>query len=253
MDHKDTGIYPQIIRLKETASTNLFLREYIAKEHLPEGSVVITENQTAGRGQTGTLWESEPGANLTFSIILYPDRIPANRQFLIARIAAIAVRDTLDAYADNISIKWPNDIYWHHKKICGILIENSISGQQFCSSIVGIGLNLNQTRFTGNAPNPVSLRQITGKEYDKEEVFHRFMQIFYARYLLLQEKEKDICQAYKAALYRREGFFTYRDTGGLFEARIQDIDPMGRLVLQRRNGEIRRYAFKEVQYHEDFC
>jgi BirA family biotin operon repressor/biotin-[acetyl-CoA-carboxylase] ligase len=248
MDYKEIELYPQIIRLKETASTNLYLREYLAKEPLPEGSVVVTEKQTAGRGQAGTQWESAPGENLTFSIILYPNRIPVNRQFIIARVAALAVKETLDAYTDAISIKWPNDIYCHHKKICGMLIENSISGHQLHSSIIGVGLNLNQTQFTSNAPNPVSLRQITGKEYDKEEVFNRFMQIFYAYYLmLLQEKEDDICQAYKAALYRREGFFGYYDTDGPFEACIQDIDPMGHLVLQLRNGEIRRYAFKEVQ------
>ncbi|MDR2389297.1 MAG: biotin--[acetyl-CoA-carboxylase] ligase [Tannerellaceae bacterium] len=249
MDYEETAIYPQIIRLKETRSTNLYLREYLARKHLPEGSVVITESQTAGRGQRGTYWESAPGENLTFSIILYPRQIPANRQFVIARMSAVAVKETLDAYTGDITIKWPNDIYWHHKKICGMLIENDLSAQQLHSSIIGIGLNLNQTRFTGNAPNPVSLRQITGKAYDKEDLFHCLMQRFYARYLqLLQEKEDDICRAYHASLYRREGFFSYCDSGGLFEARIREIDAMGHLVLQLRDGEIRRYAFKEVAY-----
>jgi BirA family biotin operon repressor/biotin-[acetyl-CoA-carboxylase] ligase len=247
MNQKEPDAYPQIIRLKETASTNRYLREYIAKKRLPEGSAVISENQTAGRGQSGTYWESAPGANLTFSLVLYPDWIPANRQFIIACITSLAVKETVDAYTGDISIKWPNDIYWRHKKICGTLIENSISGKQLYSSIIGIGLNLNQTRFTGDAPNPVSLRQITGQEYDKEEVFSRFMRIFYNYYLLLlQEKEEDIRRAYMAALYRREGFFQYCDAGGLFEACIQDVEPAGHLQLQLRNGEIRRYAFKEV-------
>jgi BirA family biotin operon repressor/biotin-[acetyl-CoA-carboxylase] ligase len=248
MDCKEIETPPQIIRLKETFSTNQYLREYIAGKYLPEGSAVIADYQTAGRGQPVTQWESAPGANLTFSLILYPHWIPINQQFIIARMTALAVKETLDAYTGDISIKWPNDIYWQQKKICGILIENNLSEQQLHSSIIGIGLNLNQTLFAGDAPNPVSLRQITGKEQDKEEVFNRFLRIFYNYYLqLLQEKEEEICIAYKAALYRREGFFTYCDAGGLFEARIRDIEPMGHLVLQLRNGEIRRYAFKEVK------
>ncbi|MDR1919982.1 MAG: biotin--[acetyl-CoA-carboxylase] ligase [Tannerellaceae bacterium] len=237
-----------IIRLRETASTNQYIREHL-KEGLPEGCVVTAEYQTAGRGQEGAQWESAPGANLTFSLLLYPRWMPANRQFMLSRLAALAVKDTLDAWTEHISIKWPNDIYWRHKKICGMLIENHLSGQQLDSSIIGIGLNLNQTLFTGDAPNPVSLRQITGDEYDKEEVLDRFLRIFYHYYLLLlQEKEAEICAAYKAALYRREGFFAYSDAAGAFEACIQDIEPMGHLLLRLRSGELRRYAFKEVSF-----
>ncbi|MDR1937718.1 MAG: biotin--[acetyl-CoA-carboxylase] ligase [Tannerellaceae bacterium] len=241
--------YPRIIRLKETQSTNQYIREYIIKERLPEGSVVTAEYQTAGRGQAGTHWESAPGANLMFSLVIYPHWIPVNRQFILSRMAALAAKDTLNAYTDGVSVKWPNDIYRRHKKIGGILIENHIAGQQIQSSIIGMGLNLNQNRFTGDAPNPVSLRQITGKEYDREEVLDRFLRIWGNYYLLLlQEKEEDICTAYMEALYRREGFFTYRDAGGLFEARIHSVEPAGCLLLQLRNGEIRRYAFKEVSY-----
>jgi BirA family biotin operon repressor/biotin-[acetyl-CoA-carboxylase] ligase len=248
MDGKEMKEHPQIIRLKETESTSRYLREYLAAKPLPEGSVVIAEHQTAGRGQTGTHWESEPGANLTFSLVLYPRHIPANRQFIISRTVALAVKQTLDAFADHITIKWPNDIYWHQKKIAGILIEYSLSGSRLYSSIIGIGLNLNQTRFTGSAPNPVSLRQITGITYDREEILHRFLQTFYGAYLLLlQEKEDEICRAYHASLYRREGYHPYCDAGGCFEARIQDVEPSGHLLLQLRNGEIRRYAFKEVR------
>ena len=183
---------PQILWLKETDSTNNHLRRLLDKEQLPEGSLVVTDFQTAGKGQVGNSWESEAGMNLMFSILLYPDFIPANRQFLISQIASLSVKETLDAYTDFIQVKWPNDIYWKDRKICGMLIENDLSGQLLYCSIIGIGLNLNQSLFRSNAPNPISLTQITGKKYDREEVLNRFLRIFFQYYcLLLQEKEEE--------------------------------------------------------------
>ena len=157
---------PRILRVAETASTNSLLRELVIKESLAEGSVVVADFQTAGRGQIGNTWESEAGKNLMFSLVLYPTCIPANRQFLISQIAALSVKEALDLYADHITVKWPNDIYWKDKKICGMLIENDLSGHNLYCSIIGIGINLNQTVFRGDAPNPVSLFQIIGKERD---------------------------------------------------------------------------------------
>ena len=109
----------QLIHLKETHSTNTYLRDYLRKERLPEGSVVWADFQTAGRGQIGHTWESEAGKNLTFSVVLYPTCLPANRQFLISQIASLSVKQTLDAYTEGITVKWPNDVYWHDRKICG--------------------------------------------------------------------------------------------------------------------------------------
>ena len=209
--------------------------------------MVVTDFQTAGKGQVGNSWESEAGMNLMFSILLYPDFIPANRQFLISQIASLSVKETLDAYTDFIQVKWPNDIYWKDRKICGMLIENDLSGQLLYCSIIGIGLNLNQSLFRSNAPNPISLTQITGKKYDREEVLNRFLRIFFQYYcLLLQEKEEEVRTAYMQALYHGEGYHRYRDGQGQFEARIQAIEPTGHLILQLRDGEQRRYAFKEV-------
>ena len=190
---------PRIIRLEETTSTNNYLRGLVGKEPLPEGSIVVTEYQTAGRGQVGNTWESEPGKNLMFSIILYPDFLPANRQFLISQIAALSVKETLDAYVDGITVKWPNDIYWRDKKICGMLIENDLTGHSLYCSVIGIGININQREFLSDALNPVSLVQITGREYDREEILNSFLKRLYDRYLgLLQEKEEEIRSAYMA-------------------------------------------------------
>ena len=246
---KIENVSPRILRVAETDSTNSLLREWIIKESLPEGSAVVADFQTAGRGQIGNVWESEAGKNLLFSTVLYPTCIPANQQFLISQIAALSVKETLDLYTDQVTVKWPNDIYWKDKKICGMLIENDLSGHSLYCSIIGIGINLNQELFRGDAPNPVSLFQIIGKEVDREEVLNRFLSIFYRYYLsLLQEKYEDIRTRYQSALYRREGYHVYRDELGTFEAHIHDIEPTGHLLLALRDGSIRRYAFKEVSY-----
>ena len=109
---------PRIIHVEETLSTNSLLREWLNKEALPTYSVIVADFQTAGRGQLGNVWESEKGKNLTFSLVLYPEALPAKQQFVISQIAALSVKETLDAYTEGISIKWPNDVYWQDKKIC---------------------------------------------------------------------------------------------------------------------------------------
>ena len=243
---------PRMVRVAETVSTNSLIRELMAKDSLPEGSAVVADFQTAGRGQIGNVWESEAGKNLTFSLVIYPTCIPVNQQFLISQIAALSVKETLDHYIDDVSVKWPNDIYWKDKKICGMLIENDLAGRSIASSIIGIGLNINQAKFRGDAPNPVSLYQILGHEIDKEEVLQRFLSTFYGYYLsLLQERHAMIRLKYATALYRRCGFYAYKDKDGAFEAEIADIEPTGHLLLRLRDASVRRYAFKEVAYvHE---
>jgi len=240
---------PEIIHLEEVVSTNLSLRERLDGRSLPEGSALWADIQTAGRGQVGNSWESEAGKNLTFSTVLYPDVIPANKQFLISQITALSVKETLDQYTGEITIKWPNDIYWQDKKICGMLIENDLAGSIIYCSIQGIGINLNQEIFLSNAPNPVSLTQITGLTYGREEILHQFLSRFYHYYLLLlQEKEGDIRSLYHSALYRNDGFYLYEDNESRFEATIEEIEPSGHLILRLRDNSLRRYAFKEVRF-----
>lgn len=238
---------PEIIRLSETGSTNNYIRQILAKRALPEGSLVITDFQTSGRGQAGNSWESESGKNLTFSLVIYPEVIAANEQFLISQITALSIKETLSEYVEGIRIKWPNDIYWNDRKICGMLIENDLAGSVIHCSICGIGININQKEFHSNAPNPVSLTQITGKEYELNEVLDRFRKHFYQLYIhLLQGNKEAIRRQYQASLYRREGFHTYQDENGRFEAEIKEIEPTGHLLLRLTDGSTRRYAFKEV-------
>ena len=235
--------------IEETDSTNKALRERMATGQVDEGSVVVAGFQTAGRGQVGNVWESEAGKNLTFSVVLYPETVPANRQFVLSQLAALSVKEVLDAYTDHITVKWPNDIYWKDKKICGMLIENDLCGKNIYATIIGIGINLNQLEFRSDAPNPVSLAQITGSVYDTDDVLDRFLSILYKWYLRLLKGEEDILRnKYREALYRRDGYFPFSDDDGGFAARIYDIEPTGHLVLQLQDGNLRRYAFKEVRY-----
>ncbi len=243
---------PRILRVAETASTNSLLRELVIKESLAEGSVVVADFQTAGRGQIGNTWESEAGKNLMFSLVLYPTCIPANRQFLISQIAALSVKEALDLYADHITVKWPNDIYWKDKKICGMLIENDLTGTHISRSIAGIGININQEAFTSPAPNPVSLKQITGQSYSPEQILASIMRRIKDYYALLQTENESvnslIADRYTGSLFRKDGFHRYTDANGKFLARLLRVEPDGRLILEDQIGTERTYLFKEVQY-----
>ena len=216
-------------------------------QQVEEGTTVWTDFQTAGKGQRGTSWESAPGMNLLFSIVLYPNFILPNEQFIISQIASVAIKEVLSKYVSDISIKWPNDIYWKDKKICGILIENVILEDSVVSSEIGIGININQEAFVSNAPNPVSLKQITQEDYNRKEILSEII----ARILFLYNKAKTaktaIVDTYKQSLYRKDGFFSYQDKQGeLFSACINDIEASGLLVLTTSEGETKRFAFKEI-------
>lgn len=240
----------QIIRLEETESTNSYLRDLLKSQHLEEGSVVVADFQTAGRGQVGNNWYSDKGDNLLFSLLIYPTGIPANEQFIISRMVSLAIKNTLDQFADDIRIKWPNDIYWKERKIAGILIENSLQGKIIENSIIGIGLNLNQQIFPVELPNPVSLRQITATEQDKNYILDLLLKEFFLLYRSLQQGEKQVIEdEYMLDLYRANGYYWYEDANGRFQAEIDNVLPSGHLVLRTLDtNEERIYAFKEVQF-----
>ena len=179
--HTETNSFP-LIHLDETDSTNRYLTQLCDRQQVAEYTTVCADYQTAGKGQRGNTWESERGKNLMFSLVLYPTFLQPQRQFILSQLTALAVRDTLTRWAGDIRIKWPNDIYWQEKKICGILIENELNAEGIARSIIGIGLNVNQTKFHSDAPNPVSLRQITGGEENPMEVLHDIQTYIRERY-----------------------------------------------------------------------
>jgi BirA family transcriptional regulator, biotin operon repressor / biotin---[acetyl-CoA-carboxylase] ligase len=241
-----------IIHITETISTNSFLRDWSNSHPEADETVVFADKQTAGRGQRGNVWESEPEKNITMSLLLKPKSVAADQQFILSQIVSLAITETLSEYTEEISIKWPNDIYYQDKKICGILIENDISDGIISRSIIGIGLNINQKQFFSDAPNPVSLSQITGKEHDIEEIVSNIASgIIYNYYLLKSSPEwwTNFQEKYTGFLYRKDGFHHFATEKETFRARIHDIEPSGLLVLEREtSGETEAFAFKEVKF-----
>ena len=163
--------------IKNIDSTSTELRRRMSAEELPHGYCILADFQTAGHGQATNHWESEDGKNLLFSLLLRPSVIPASEQFVITEIVTLAIINALQDYIrQRITIKWPNDIYFGDKKLCGILIENALCGPVIDTCIVGIGININQELFTSDAPNPISLKQLNGRDNDREEIFEEIYQ-----------------------------------------------------------------------------
>lgn len=238
-----------IIRITETDSTNRYLSALCTKQKVAELTTVLADYQTAGRGQRGNSWEAERGQNLLFSFVLYPSFLEAKKQFLLSQIASLAIKEELDNYSEGFSIKWPNDIYWLEKKICGILIENDLTGSYISQSINGIGVNINQDSFHSSAPNPVSLKQITGKSQDAESILRSILNRVSDYYAMLRKGETTkIAERYHASLFRRNGMHPYIDKAGQFTAEIIGIAPEGYLILLDESVTERKYAFKEVSY-----
>ena len=234
----------KIVHIDETDSTNRWLKERASEFSPDDGIAVVADYQTAGRGCGTNSWESERGKNLLLSLLIHPTGIPANRQFLISEWVSVALCELLESYIYNkVEIKWPNDIYVDGRKICGILIENRLQGDHIKDSIIGIGLNVNQQEFLSDAPNPVSLCQLLGREVDKEEVLLRFLQ----RKPLVSTAETDGF-SYRNRLFLRRKPAEYQDCEGRFKATLVDVEPDGRLVMIDEEGRERRYAFKEVQF-----
>ena len=242
----------KITHIDETDSTNRWLREHCTggqtlcaanrTRGLSPCAVVWADYQTAGRGQGTNKWESERGKNLTFSILLHPETLPANRQFLLSMQVSLAICEALSEHIGDLSIKWPNDIYWRNAKIAGILIENSLQGSVIRDSIVGVGLNVNQRQFLSDAPNPVSMWQICEHETDREQLLKDILAALDR--LLGQE----VREQYLSMLYRRKGFHPYVDKDGAFMAELEDVEDDGHLLLCDDSGGHRRYAFKEVTF-----
>ena len=245
----------KIVHIDETDSTNRWLRECHNGVRIlcdisgdvtkyPDPIVTWAEYQTAGKGCGTNSWESERGKNLTFSMLIHPEEIEANKQFYITEVVSVAMCRVLQSYIYNkVEIKWPNDIYVDDRKICGMLIENRLQGAVIKDSIIGIGLNVNQRVFTSDAPNPVSMIQLTGREIDREALLQAFLQAFEQAWT-----SDTVASDYRQLLYRREGFYPYEDRQGRFEARIVGIEPDGHLSLEDREGRRRQYAFKEVMF-----
>ena len=235
-----------IIRVRQTLSTNAHLLQLSNVEDLTEGTLVVTDHQTQGRGHGDNSWESEPGANLTFSIILYPLSVEASRQFILSKAISLAVCDFVSQFVPEVSVKWPNDVYVGERKITGILIENFVGGAYLTKTIAGIGLNINQENFMSNAPNPVSLRQLTGKTYPLENCLQDLHTHIAVRYQMITENAGKLDADYLRHLYRFGRLSRFSAGGILFDATITGVNDCGMLEMTTDDGKRKTFGFKEV-------
>jgi BirA family transcriptional regulator, biotin operon repressor / biotin---[acetyl-CoA-carboxylase] ligase len=243
MKHKNT------IVLDETDSTNNYAMGLVASGNVADGTVVLSHFQQSGRGQQGNRWESARGKNLLASLIVFPGFLPPARQFSLSKVVSLALADWLRRETSGVSIKWPNDLYIGDKKVGGILIETTIQGNVLHSAVLGMGLNLNQKTYSPQLPNPVGLKQITGRNYDVSAVGQQVRQLFFSWYRKLKDAGPDETDAaYLKSLYRFNEWALYGKDGSAFEARIVDVGKYGQLILEDRSGSRSEYFFKEITF-----
>ena len=235
-----------IYHIEQTTSTNDEARGDKYK-HL---DAIWSEHQTAGRGQRGHTWHSTEGENVTFSVVLKPTFLPVVEQFLLSEIVALSLVETMAHYGIECRIKWTNDLYAGDKKLAGVLIEHSLSVDGIARTIVGIGLNINQAEFPDDLPNPTSMALLRGTKFDRREVLERYMQTLAAWYDKLQRGHKaEIETCYREKMYHLDEPHTYAyPSGEEFTATIRGVRPSGELRLEHRDGVVREYAFKEVEF-----
>ena len=215
-----------------------------------EGDIILAQCQTAGRGQRGHTWESREGENLTFSLLLEPLFLSPSEQFLISECVALGVCDALLHYGIEAQIKWTNDIYIGDRKLAGILIEHKLQGSALARTVAGIGLNVNQKAFSDDLPNPISMAQATGREFDREEVLQTVATSLMARYKQLREGgAKELQADYHQRLYRlgQEHCYALPD-GSRFRGIIRGVEPTGALRIENERGELLSFLFKEVEF-----
>ncbi len=250
--------------IPKTNSTNTLLLEQLQQEALPDGYTVYTFEQTAGRGQQGNAWESEAGQNLLFSRVVRPTELQPSELFRLTQWVSVVMTEVLQRYENGITIKWPNDIYWQEKKLCGILIESAFAGNRVDYAVVGVGLNVNQEVFVSDAPNPISLSQIMGgRTFDLDALMQEFDAAFVEMRPLLGQPAV-LKQMYMERLFRRDGMHPYMqrevsleptsvvrwryENGITFLATVEDVLSDGCLSLRLENGEQQAFHFKQIRF-----
>jgi BirA family biotin operon repressor/biotin-[acetyl-CoA-carboxylase] ligase len=228
------------------ASTNSLAAQCVDKMAVSEGAVVVTDHQYQGRGQRGNVWHSEPYKNLTFSVILRPAFLAAQQIFSLNIITALAIHNVLARYMPSgLRIKWPNDIYYQDKKLCGILIENVLEKRTLKASIIGIGLNVNQSCFT--LPASTSLSLVCQRTFSLPQLLAQILARLESHYLQLRAQDAtSLKAAYLKNMYWRHEIHTFKDKHHTFQGAIKGVDAVGRLVIEHANGTLKHYNRQEV-------
>ena len=238
-----------IIYKQSIASTNDEAKKLLQTGKIEDFTILSASEQHTGRGQRQNKWHSQKGKNLTFSIITFPSFIKVSDQFYLSKVISLGIIEYLNTKEEKFKIKWPNDIYYNDKKICGILIENSISGSTIKSSVIGIGLNINQTKFPDYLPDAISLSVIKNKEYNLEEELNKLLIDILKNYNSLKIKPySEIDNLYHNNLYKLNELSEFKDSTGFFKGKITGTLPEGKLVIQTEANQMRSYNFKEVEF-----
>lgn len=238
----------QLIKLNATDSTNTYLKELMASQSLEDLTAVVAKNQKKGRGQMGSQWLSVPHKNLTFSVLKKGNHFAMDNPFLLNIVTSLAIYDVLENLAiPELTIKWPNDIMSGTRKICGILIENVLSGNLIRASIIGVGLNVNQTSFPG-LTNVSSLKLLMGRELDTEELLRMLLQRLRSYFEGLHKKDK-LWRNYENVLFRKGVVSSFHDKGDEpFMGIIQGVSDLGKLVVKMESGRKNEFGFKEITF-----
>ena len=238
----------KIIRyLDQVSSTNEWADAEIKKTKVLEGTAFRAGSQTQGKGQRGRVWDSAPKKNLLVSYVLFPNFLPADKQFGLIRMVSLAIKDVLDRYLiDKATIKWPNDIYVNDLKIAGVLIESGMKGSFLGSSIIGIGLNVNQRVFE-NAPNATSLMMEIGRGVDLDQLFSELSFHLEHRYLMLRKDTEILNSEYLESIYRLNEKCTYRIDEQENEMTQRGVNPIGQILLEDAYGRINPYGLHEAR------
>ncbi|HEX8517370.1 MAG TPA: biotin--[acetyl-CoA-carboxylase] ligase [Bacteroidia bacterium] len=241
------------IHLTAVDSTNSYASEMLRQIRPVEGTIIYTFEQNKGRGQRGNEWHSEPNKNVALSIILHPVFMAPSEQFMLTKAVSLALADLmaelLPDEASEVKIKWPNDIYVHGQKIAGILIENIIADNSIQSCIAGIGINVNQTEFNPVIKKAVSLKLLSGKEYDLVSLVEGLCRYVEARYLQLKSRKwEKLDHDYLKYLFQLNEWKTYIVPGEEFEGKILSVSSSGKLQVELHSAEVKEYDLKEIAF-----
>ena len=240
-----------LFKLNAIDSTNSYLRKMSKKGGLEKWTVVSTEFQSEGRGQKGAVWKSEKGKNLMCSVLVPMKGFKARDQFLINCAASLGIYNALVKYnLPKLSIKWPNDIMSVSKKLGGILIENTLMHDEINQTIIGVGLNVNQLRFSEDLPFAVSMKQLIHKDLDRDVLLNEIIESIQLQFdFIFQKKNKELWQEYDKCLYRKQAAHMFEDQQGQkFMGIIQGVSQQGMLLVENEEQIVKAYNFKEITY-----
>jgi BirA family biotin operon repressor/biotin-[acetyl-CoA-carboxylase] ligase len=240
----------RLIKLEEVNSTNVFLSDLTLKDELPDGTVVVAAHQFAGKGQRGNVWQSNKNQNLTFSILYYPVTKEVNKQFQLTQAISLGLHDYLIKKCKQVKIKWPNDLYISNKKIGGLLIENSIKGNNIAQTVIGVGLNINQVYFDLPNNKTTSLSIENAHIYNLENELKVLLSCIERRYLQWKNGlYSQLKKHYLEELYLFQSWHNYQTPeGNCFEGKIIGVNDQGQLLVEDLEANQRLYNNKEIAF-----